>query len=310
MGQSDLGQIDYFDNNIRFADLYNGILFNGETVIKSEELEPCDSAFVQLFQNQKGKKVFCDKIRTWKGQHLAILPIESQSKVDYRMVLRVMQEEVMVYEKQRKDALVTLKLAGQKLNKGSEFLSGMKKNQKFIPVIPLILYLGKDTAWDAATTLYELLEIDDKLKPFVNNYKLNFYDYHEDTNFSRFKTENKLLFEILANRNNKEKIKRIFDNECENYELDLDAATALTKMADLEVNIENLKVIKNGKVEYKMCKAIEEIKEDARDEGYKSGIEATMHNNVKSLMETMHLTLEQALDALKITDEDRKIFYS
>ena len=94
MGQKDLWQSDYFDSNVRFADVYNGIFFHGEEIIKPEELEPCDSVFVQHFQNQNTVKVICDKIRKWKGQHLAILPLENQSYVDYRMVLRVMQEEI------------------------------------------------------------------------------------------------------------------------------------------------------------------------------------------------------------------------
>ena len=322
MGQKDLRQSDYFDSNIRFADAYNGILFHGQTMIKPEELEECDSVFTQLFPNHKGQKVICDKVKKWKGQHLAILPLESQSQVDYRMVLRVMLEEVMAYEKQRKNSLVALKSAGKKLKKGSEFLSGMKKEQKFIPVIPLILYLGKDSKWDGATTLHEILEIDDELKPFVNNYKLNFYDYHNETDFSKFKTENKLLFKVLANRDNKEKIEQIFENECDNYSIDSDTAKALVEMADLTIDIENIKIEQNGKVEYKMCKAIDEIKQNARNDGYKSGMDdgyksgmdagyiAGVKMSVKSLMETSNLTLEQALEKLKINDELRVQFYS
>ena len=104
MGQKDLEQSEYFDSNIRFADAYNGILFHGNPVIKPEDLEECDSVFVQLFDKQKGKKIIADKVKRWKGHHLAILPIETQNYVDYRMVLRVMLEEVMAYEKQRKQA--------------------------------------------------------------------------------------------------------------------------------------------------------------------------------------------------------------
>ena len=306
MGQKDLCQSDYFDSNIRFADAYNGILFHGQSMIKPEELEECDSVFTQLFHNEKGKKVICDKVKKWKGKYLAILPLECQSQTDYRMVLRVMMEEVMAYEKQRKNALTALKLSSKKLKKGNEFLSGMKKGQKFIPVIPLVLYLGKDSKWDGATTLYELLDIDDELKPFVNNYKLNFYDYHNETDFSRFKTENKLLFEVLANRNNKQKIEHIFESECNNYNIDSDTAKALVEMADLNIDIENIKTERNGKVEYNMCKAIDEIREDARNDGYISGIKMS----VKSLMETADITLEQALDMLKIKDELRVQFYS
>lgn len=48
MGQFDLHHSEYFDSNIRFADAYNGILFDGKQVIKPEDLEECDSVFVQI----------------------------------------------------------------------------------------------------------------------------------------------------------------------------------------------------------------------------------------------------------------------
>jgi len=313
MGQKDLWQSDYFDNNVRFADAYNGIFFDGKSIIKPEELTPCDSVFVQHFQNQDSVKVICDKVRKWNGKYLAILPLENQSYVDYRMVLRTMQEELLAYEKQRKDAYETAKQNNYKFNK-DEFLSGMRKNQKFLPVIPLILYLGTDTEWDGAKTLYDLLEIEEELKPFVNNYKLNFYDYHTESDFSKFKTENRLLFEVLSHSGDRETIKKIFQQDADNYSLDREAAAALLGIVGMKMDLDKLKEEKDGKVEYKMCKAFEEITKEARDEGYKSGMdmgmETIMYANVTALMETMNLTLEQALNALKIDKKYREKFYS
>ena len=46
----------------------------------------------------------------------------------------------------------------------------MKKDQKFTPIIPLILYLGTKSEWDGGKSLYHLLDIDEDLKPFVNDY--------------------------------------------------------------------------------------------------------------------------------------------
>ena len=48
MGQLDLQQSEYFDSKTRFADAYNGILFNGESIIQPEELEECDSVILLL----------------------------------------------------------------------------------------------------------------------------------------------------------------------------------------------------------------------------------------------------------------------
>ena len=53
------------------------------------------------------------------------------------------------------------------------FFSGMKKEEKFMPVITLVVYCGMEHPWDGARCLYELLEIDEELKSFVTNYNLN-----------------------------------------------------------------------------------------------------------------------------------------
>ena len=72
MGQKDLQQSEDFDSNVHFADAYNGILFNGESIIKPEELEECESVFVQLFETSKGKKLIADKVKKWKTPHYMI----------------------------------------------------------------------------------------------------------------------------------------------------------------------------------------------------------------------------------------------
>ena len=304
MGQKDLQQSEYFDSNVRFADAYNGILFNGESIIKPEELEECDSVFVQLFETSKGKKLIADKVKKWKGQHLAILPLENQTYIDYRMVLRVMTEEVMAYEKQRKQLLDNLALTKEKLENNNEFLSGMKKDWKFVPVIPLIIYMGKDAKWDGATTLYDLLNIDESLKPFVNNYKLNFYDYHNETDFSKFKTENKYLFELLFHCDNQDKVTQIFKDAYNDDNIDPYFADILFKTADVSINLETIKEIKHGKERYNMCKAIDDMKNDAKNEGirigYKSGMLVTLHNLYKEEL----LSLEKAAEKASMTVEE------
>lgn len=303
MGQKDLQQSEYFDSNVRFADAYNGILFDGNPIIKPEELEECDSVFVQLFETQKGQKIIADKVKKWRGQHLAILPVETQNYVDYRMVLRIMLEEIMAYEKQRKQALANLDLIGQKLEAGNEFLSEMKKEWKFAPVIPLIIYLGKDEAWDAATTLYELLDIDENLKPFVNNYKINLYDYHDSKDFSKFKTENRFLFELLSNRNNQEKIETIFHEAYHDYDLDRRASETLLKLADINIDLDSIKVYENGKEKYDVCKAIDDMKQTAREEGFKSGVQQGTLLTLYDLVTLGNISLEVAASKVSMTPE-------
>lgn len=305
MGKKDLWQSDYFDDKTRFADLFNGVLFHGKEIIKSTELDDVDSTIVHHFQNQSPVKIICDKVRKWNGQYLSVLILENQSYIDYGMVLRVIREESATYETQRKHFFREAKRKKYKFT-SHEFLSGMKKDQKFTPVITLILYLGTEQKWEGAKTLYELLDIDDVLKPFVMNYRLNIFDYHEQEDFSVFKTENRLLFELLSNFNNKQKMQEILHQDSRSRCLDKETASAILGIIGVKIDLNNIKVLNNHTEEYDMCKAWEDMKTDARNEG----IEDEQRKNVDSLIKNLHLTLEQALDALEISSTDRKKYYS
>ena len=267
-----------------------------------------DSVFVQLFEKKKGKKIVADKVKTWRGQHLAIIPLETQTYIDYRMVLRVMQEEVSAYEKQRKKFLDNMRLTGEKLE-GDEFLSEMKKEWKFAPVVPLVIYLGKEQ-WDAASTLYELTDIEDILKPFINNYRLNLYDYHNETDFTKFKTENKYLFKLLYYSDDKEKIKQILNDVYNDDSLSIYVDKILLNTIGVSFDLETIIEIKNGKERVKMIKALEDIRNEGKAEGMDIGYLKALKENVDSLMKSLNITLEQALDTLNIDNEIRKNFYS
>ena len=52
----------------------------------------------------------------------------------------------------------------------------------------------------------------------------------------------------------------------------------------------------------KMCKLMEDLQNEARDEGKKE----TLLDNIRSLMETMNLTAQQAMNALKIPADKQK----
>lgn len=180
MGTKDLWQSDYFDDKRRFADMINGAMFQGKSVMFGEDLEKVDSNLVYHDNRGEVVNVIRDKVYRWKGQNVSICVLENQSYVDYRMVFRVMLEEAVSYMKQQKRAYQKWKETGYKFNK-NEFISKMRKEEKYIPVITLVLYLGKEK-WDGVKTLYEMLDIDEEsvkaifgmldIKADINKYKI------------------------------------------------------------------------------------------------------------------------------------------
>ena len=298
MGQMDLYQSDFYEDKHRFADVFNGVLFGGKEIMKPEELENEDSVMVSMRKKRNLKKVICDKIRRWKGRYVSIMVLENQSYVDYRMVFRVMESEVISYEKQRKEKYLEDRRQNFKFN-SDEYLSRMKKGQKYIPIITLVLYLGKDKLWDGAKSLYEMLELDEEIKPFVNDFKINVFDYHDYKDFSMFKTENRLLFEMLANAKDKKKMLNVLNRHTQAGVVDV--VSAKTILGILNVKIDLAKILKkdeSGREVYDMCKAFEDYK--------KEGELMMALKMVKNLMMKQHLTFEEAAEILGITKKMQK----
>ena len=54
-----------------------------------------------------------------------------------------------------------------------------------------------------------------------------------------------------------------------------------------------------------MCNVFEEFGKEMREEGLREGKRETLLSKLKTLMETLHLSEEQAMNALRIPDEAR-----
>lgn len=310
MGQQDLYQSDFYEDKGRFADVFNGVLFNGREVMKPEELEAEDSVKVRLRDGETGKKIICDKICKWKGKYVSLLVLENQSYVDYRMVLRVMESEVIGYDTQRKEVNRKNLEEGIKLV-GDEYPSGIKKGQKLVPIITLVLYMGKDKLWDGARSLYEMLEVDEEIKPFVNDFKLNLFDYHDWKDFSRFKTANRLLFEALSCSSDKKKMKRILQKNIENGKVDRESAKAIRGILGVEFDLDAIKTKdEEGREVYDLCKAFDDYKEEGRREGKREGKlkgeQEMALKLVKNLMKNQEVSFEVAVKMLGISKSRQK----
>ena len=57
MGEKDLYQSDFYEDSRRFADVFNGSLFQGDQVVKAEELEEADGELIYFIKagDEEGK---------------------------------------------------------------------------------------------------------------------------------------------------------------------------------------------------------------------------------------------------------------
>ena len=178
-----------------------------------------------------------------------------------------------------------------------EILSGMKKEEKFCPVLSLVVYYGQEP-YDGAMTLHELLKWEEstsKLKKYITNYHINIFDYHNQNNFEEFHTELQLLFNFLRYSSDKEGLKKLLaDHKAGYYNVDNETyqmiATLTNSQNLLKYDGEHKKEEGND-----MCKAIEEMIED--------GIEQGQILILKDLVKDGILSLSEAAKRVNMTEE-------
>ncbi len=278
--------------------------------MKPEELEPDEAQTVTTgAETGTGSmKTVVDKVRIWKGKKLHILAIENQNYVDYQMVLRNMLSESIGYRKQWKRKR-RLHEGAHDLKHRDEYLSGMKKGEKFAPIITLVVYFGTGGPWDGARCLYDLLEIEDELKNYVTNYRMNLYDCHEHDTFGEYKTGLRQVFEAVRYAEDKKKLKQVMEENREAYSrIDRDTRNMLEVVANIKIP-ERCRVMEEGKERYDMCKAFE----DMRQEGYEEGIERGVEKGIRILIQayqelgmSREVIMEKCAEKYGITEENAR----
>ena len=107
----------------------------------------------------------------------------------------------------------------------------------------------------------------EKILPFISNYRLNVFDYHEYDDFSQFHSELQSFFEFLRYSGDKEKLKEKLRENRENYgSLSAEAKALLVHLTNIK-EIPNVGDNELEKGEFDMCKAFEDMKEEGRTEG-------------------------------------------
>ncbi|MCM1082166.1 MAG: Rpn family recombination-promoting nuclease/putative transposase [Clostridium sp.] len=303
----DIHTNDYFNDTVRFADLVNGVVHDGQQIVKPCELEETDKEFLYT-AGHKGKKIIADNAKLWKKYNVvfALYAIENLSYVDYATVIRCMMTEAMAYHKQWKE--YKLKHERDKDLEKDEFLSKISRSDAFYPVVPIVVYYGTDKEWDAYNSLHELLgtRLPPSLKKYVNNYKVNLFDYHCFDSFNQFQTEIKAVFECLRYNDDGEKFKKLIkDNEQRYRHLDSDTGKLIGMLTNNKAirNYQESKMAQEGG-ELNMSKAIDDIEKAAERKGKIEG----KTDSLRSLMSTMNWTLEKAMDALLIPDDEREAY--
>ena len=273
---------NYMQQNTVFADVFNFLIYDGRPVIEAKKLRELDTTELAVLYGQDvvaGKKKseavqkYRDVLKSaviMKDQMASyvILGIENQTDIHYAMPVRNLIYDGLQYGRQ-----VSQKAAGHRIKRekgiagGAEFLSGFYKEDKLFPVITLVIHFGADE-WDGPLSLHEMMpELSAELAQYVQNYRIHLIDPSRLTKeeLHKFTTSFREVMECIKCSKDKEQMKELLhDNP--RMQMDASAARVISAVTNMELEIaEGAEVVD-------MCKAIDDMMSESRQEGISLGI--------------------------------------
>ena len=267
-----------------FADAFNLLIYDGEKVIRPDELKALDTTEMAIpygtdnetVPEQKYRDVFKSRVAKMDGRAAyLLLGVENQSEIHYAMPVRN-----MVYDALQYSAQVAAKARAhrkedksdsadrQKITSG-EYLSGFYRSDRLIPVITLVIYFGVNE-WDGPLTVHEMLaESDEQILRFTPDYRINLVSPASLSEQQAQKLSSDLKEVMLFVKYSRDKMKlRELLNTDEHFKaIDIETAQVIRALTGTNIKINN------SEEEINMCQAIEEMRNEALEQGRELGIE-------------------------------------
>ena len=273
MAEKDITQKVLEQYNDVFMDIVNVLLFNGEMVVREDDLIDLPTSSSKKI----GRKINYqdrDVAKYWQGNkiNIAMLGLENQTDPDKLMPLRVISYD------------------------GAEY--GWQSNRKNrdkpkYPVITLVLYMGHKGRWNYPKNIMGVVDVDERLKPYVNDYKINLFElaYLPEEKRKLFKSDFRVVVDYLyqVRKNNK--------YEPEMYKIEhidevLNLMSAMTSDNRFEEVIEE---VHEKEAKY-MCEVIDIMLNKGWQEAIDSGMQQGMQQGMqKGLEEGIQKGLEEGM---------------
>ena len=257
-------------NNDIFADIVNAFLFDGEPVIREEDLESL-MPVSEYAKNNDVSSLERDVVKKWKpgNAQICIIGAENQMDIDPDMVFRSFSYD------------------------GSTYMTQVRNNEKErYPVITLVLYYGKQM-WNRATTLYDALHIRDDLKRHVENYRMHLIDLRrlDEESVKRLRSEFGAIVKLMINPDEPDETIEFRHKEVSR---DLMRSLGIANVSD--------RVLFNTEDPVTMKRLLtEEERETMKELGKAEG----RAESVTNLMRSLNLSAEEAMNLLMIPAEAR-----
>ena len=268
---------------------------------RPEELEDVDTDEASILEHGKyaeSIQAARDNIKIRKksktyGVEFVMMGMEHQEHIHYAMPMRLMGYDYGTYKKQYDNNALKYKTAEGMEH--DEYLSGMKKTDKFMAVITVVVYYGEKT-WDGAKTLHEMLDIPPEMERYVNDYKMLLVEAGRN-NLTLRHADNVDLFNLLEIILDKS----ISGNEAKKRAIQYSEEHGTDKTVIMTVaGATNSKIDYDrfGKGDGAMCTLFEEIARENETKGIEKGIEKGIRGTV-SVMRKYHIPNEEIVKEIQ-----------
>lgn len=180
MGAKDITEKILADFNDVFADIINGVLFDGKQVVSEHALENVKDRSQYKFNNKIHEQER-DLAKRWIPYKIcfALYGLEHETGAEPYMPMRIIGYDGAAYRGQ---------------------LTKRERDRPNFPVITIVLYFGTKH-WDQPRTLYECMNIQENLKPFVSDYKINVVEIaFLDDKLDNFHSDFRIIAEYFVNK--------------------------------------------------------------------------------------------------------------
>lgn len=298
---------NYWSGNEQFADIFNAVLFEGKQVIRPEELEDVDTEESSVLEHRdfaESIRASRDNIKVSKkstafGVELVMLGIESQEHIHYAMPLRVMGYDYGAYKKQYESNARTYQTSKELTE--DEYLSRMKKTDRFAPVITMVVYYG-EKPWDGAVSLHGMLDIPAEMKAFVNDYKMLLVEAREN-NLAFHNVRNVDFFHLMEVILDRELPRDEAREKAIDYarERKVDKSVIMTVAGATNCKIDYNALSKEG--DFDMCTLFDEIAKENEAKGIvETGFDFGLseHDILERLQKKLNLPLQTAQEYINM----------
>lgn len=286
MARKDIPSINYFKDKARIADLLNVYLYNGNRIIKEEDITELNPILAKSWWSNKELRtnvnitdvLFEVKVPTGKGTDAKnddiqkipiIVSLQNQSDISYVMPVRVINADANGYYLQWKEFERKYKREKRTWTDHGEFLSKFKETDRLKPILTSVIYFGKKT-WDGVKSLGELSCLEEcslHIQKKMQDYSINLIEVRNFGDTEKFATDLREVFGFLQNDGSRDQLEKyVQEHRDALINLEEDAYNLICVMSDVK-RLQELKSEVKQEGGSNMCKGLEEIIEDEMERG-------------------------------------------